>query len=121
MSYVTAKAKHFIYTLIQLAVAPKLLMLASFSFFHLNLHTFVIILVYELLKNDLFYMEKIALQNNVNFPRDAKIYSERTELRGKFRKNRNIEIENPSFLQCKAADEKEEAVEEIGLKGEAEG
>ena len=100
MSYVTANVKNFIYTLIQLAVAPKLLTLVSSSLFHRNLHTFAIILVYELLI--LFYMEKIALQNSANFPRDAEIYAERTELRGKFRKNRNIKIENSSLLQCKA-------------------
>ena len=53
------------------------------------------------MKNNLFYMEKIALQNTVNFLRDAEIYGERTELRGKFRKNQNFDIENSSLLQCK--------------------
>ena len=64
MSYVKAKVKNFIYTLNQFDVAPKLLTIESSSLFHRNLYIFEIILVYEWLNNNLFYMEKIALQKH---------------------------------------------------------
>ena len=74
-------------------------MIESSSFFHRNLHIFAIILVYELLKNNLFYIEKVALQNKVNFLCVAEIYGAQT--RGKFLINRNIDVESSSLLQCK--------------------
>ena len=87
---------------IQLTIAKKLQMIESSSLFQRNLHIFAVILVYELLKYYLFYIAKITLQYDKNFPCVAEFYGERTDIRGKFRKNRNIDLENSSLLQCKA-------------------
>ena len=54
------------------------------------------------LKNDLFYIEKITLQNDVNFPRIPEIYGERGWNFKIFRKNRNIDLECSSLFHCKA-------------------
>ena len=84
----------------QLSLDPKRLMISSSSFFQRNQQTNALILVYNTLKNDLFYMVKITLQNDVNFPNLSDDSSDRESFRRIGIKSLNIDLESSRLLHC---------------------
>ena len=75
-------------------------MISSSSFFQRNQQTNALILVYNTLKNDLFYMVKITLQNDVNFSNLSDDSSDRESFRRIGIKSLNIDLESSRLLHC---------------------